>query len=190
MLIFYEIPGCSLPVKSARRRKSSLLAAVEGTTTVPSDCEGEKLSFSGSSEPAVINDDENDGVDDGKMARVCDKLIDVFMVDKPTPNDWRKLLAFSKEWNNLRPHFYKRSQERADSEDDPGKKHNLLKFARKFKDVGLVFNEACSYVNSLFYLAGNAISFLIVFVFWYGLICEFCFDRLMKICKDIMNFLE
>ncbi|KAJ6735750.1 FOLATE RECEPTOR-LIKE [Salix viminalis] len=45
------------------------------------------------------------------------------------------LLAFSKEWNNLRPHFYKRSQERADSEDDPGKKHNLLRFARKFKEI-------------------------------------------------------
>lgn len=132
MLIFDEIPGCSLSVKSARRRKSSLVAAFEGTTTVPSDCEGEKLSFSDSSEPSAINDDE----DDGKMARVCDKLIDVFMVDKPTPNDWRKLLAFSKEWNNLRPHFYKRSQERADSEDDPGKKHDLLRFARKFKEVG------------------------------------------------------
>ncbi|KAI5589130.1 hypothetical protein BDE02_05G141000 [Populus trichocarpa] len=134
-IISSKLNGCSLPVKSARRRKSSLVAAVGGTTTVPSDCEGEKLSFSGSSEPAAINDDENDGVDDGKMARVCDKLIDVFMVDKPTPNDWRKLLAFSKEWNNLRPHFYKRSQERADSEDDPGKKHNLLKFARKFKEI-------------------------------------------------------
>uniref|UniRef100_A0A6N2LUN9 Uncharacterized protein n=1 Tax=Salix viminalis TaxID=40686 RepID=A0A6N2LUN9_SALVM len=57
------------------------------------------------------------------------------MVDKPTPTDWRKLLAFSKEWNNLRPHFYKRSQERADNEDDPGKKHNLLRFARKFKEI-------------------------------------------------------
>ncbi|KAJ6307084.1 hypothetical protein OIU78_022216 [Salix suchowensis] len=130
-IISSKLNGCSLPVKSARRRKSSLAAAFEGTTTVPSDCEGEKLSFSDSSEPSAFNDDENDG----KMARVCDKLIDVFMVDKPTPTDWRKLLAFSKEWNNLRPHFYKRSQERADSEDDPGKKHNLLRFARKFKEI-------------------------------------------------------
>ncbi|KAJ6398862.1 hypothetical protein OIU77_019595 [Salix suchowensis] len=103
-IISSKLNGCSLPVKSARRRKSSLAAAFEGTTTVPSDCEGEKLSFSDSSEPSAFNDDENDG----KMAR---------------------------EWNNLRPHFYKRSQERADSEDDPGKKHNLLRFARKFKEI-------------------------------------------------------
>lgn len=45
-------------------------------------------------------------------------------------------------------------------------------------------------MNSLFYLAGNASSFLIVFVFWYGLFFEFRFDRLMKIFRGIMNFLE
>lgn len=136
MLIFSEIPGNKLSANSFRRRNPSLVAAVDGATTVPSDCNGEKLSFSYSSEPTAINDDGKDGVDDGKMASVCDKLIEVFMVDKPTPNDWRKLLAFSKEWDNLRPHFYKRCQERADCEDDPGKKHNLLRFARKLKEVG------------------------------------------------------
>ncbi|KAJ6412748.1 hypothetical protein OIU84_005734 [Salix udensis] len=53
-IISSKLNGCSLPVKSARRRKSSLAAAFEGTTTVPSDCEGEKLSFSDSSEPSAI----------------------------------------------------------------------------------------------------------------------------------------
>ncbi|CAK7347074.1 unnamed protein product [Dovyalis caffra] len=131
-IISSNLNGCSISVKSVRRRKAFLIAAV---TTAPSDCEGEKLSFSDSYEPTAINDDEKDGVGDGKMARVCDKLIDVFMVDKPTPNDWRKLLAFSKEWDNLRPHFYKRCQEQADSEDDPGRKHNILRFARKLKEI-------------------------------------------------------
>ncbi|KAL0325104.1 UNVERIFIED_CONTAM: hypothetical protein Sradi_5079700 [Sesamum radiatum] len=37
-------------------------------------------------------------LDDHKMLRICDKLIEVFMVDKPTPTDWRRLLTFSKEW--------------------------------------------------------------------------------------------
>ena len=70
-----------------------------------------------------------------KMVRVCDKLIEVFMVDKPTTTDWRRLLAFSKEWNNIRPHFYKRCQERADAESDPGMQHRLLRLSRKLKEV-------------------------------------------------------
>lgn len=70
-----------------------------------------------------------------KMVHVCDKLIDVFMVDKPTPTDWRRLLAFSKEWPNIRPHFYKRCQDRADAVDDPGMKHKLLRLGRKLKEV-------------------------------------------------------
>lgn len=74
-------------------------------------------------------------LDDSKMIRICDKLIGVFMVDKPTPTDWRRLLTFSKEWDNIRPHFYKRCQDRADSESDPGMKHKLLRLARKLKEV-------------------------------------------------------
>lgn len=69
------------------------------------------------------------------MIRICDKLIGVFMVDKPTPTDWRRLLIFSKEWDSIRPHFYKRCQEKADGESDPGMKHKLLRLARKLKEV-------------------------------------------------------
>lgn len=76
-----------------------------------------------------------DGLDDHKMIRVCDKLIEVFLVDKPTPTDWRRLLAFSKEWDDIRPHFYRRCQDRADSVDDPAMKHNLLRLGRKLKEV-------------------------------------------------------
>ncbi|KAH6825223.1 hypothetical protein C2S53_018770 [Perilla frutescens var. hirtella] len=74
-------------------------------------------------------------MDDGKMIRICNKLIGVFMVDKPTSTDWRRLLTFSKEWNNIRPHFYTRCQDKADSESDPGMKHKLLRLARKLKEV-------------------------------------------------------
>lgn len=84
---------------------------------------------------ATAADKKEESVDDGKMMRVCDKLIEVFMVDKPTPTDWRRLLAFSKEWTNLRSHFYSRCHERADIENDPGMKHNLLRLARKLREV-------------------------------------------------------
>lgn len=72
------------------------------------------------------------------MSRVCDRLIEVFMVDKPRPEEWRKLLAFSEEWNKIRPHFFKRCKSRADAEDNPKKKGDLLKLARRLKEVRLM----------------------------------------------------
>ncbi|XP_061366922.1 uncharacterized protein At4g37920 [Gastrolobium bilobum] len=77
----------------------------------------------------------SDVLDDSRMIGVCDKLIGVFMVDKPTPSDWRRLLAFSKEWNNIRPHFFTRCRVRADAEDDPTMKEKLLRLARKLKEI-------------------------------------------------------
>ncbi|GKE04297.1 DNA-directed RNA polymerase II protein, partial [Tanacetum coccineum] len=71
--------------------------------------------------------------DDPKMIQICDKLIKVFMVDKPNPGNWR-MLAFSKEWDTIRPHFFERCQERADKENDPGMKHNLLRLGRKLNE--------------------------------------------------------
>lgn len=85
-----------------------------------------------------LNTEEKENVDsiDGpKMIRVCDKLIDVFLVDKPTATDWRRLLTFSREWNSLRTHFYQRCQERADKEDNPEMKHKLLRLGRKLKEI-------------------------------------------------------
>lgn len=140
------MPGCRLLVNPIRPQRSSVASVVGDTTAVPSRSAGEPLSLSNSSDPTVDKDfigygEKRDGkddpkcLDDNKMIRVCDKLIDVFMVDKPTPTDWRRLLAFSKEWDNIRPHFYRRCQDRADSEEDPGKKHSLLRLSRKLKEV-------------------------------------------------------
>lgn len=85
--------------------------------------------------PKETKDETEKVVDNERMIKVCDKLIEVFMVDKPTPSDWRRLLAFSKEWDSIRPHFFKRCQERADSEDNPDMKHKVHRLARKLKEV-------------------------------------------------------
>ncbi|XP_002980392.2 uncharacterized protein At4g37920 [Selaginella moellendorffii] len=69
------------------------------------------------------------------MRRVCDRLIEVFMVDRPDPDEWRKLLAFSQEWRRIRPYFYERCKALAESEDDPRKMGNLYKLSRKLKEV-------------------------------------------------------
>ncbi|WOL09328.1 hypothetical protein Cni_G18081 [Canna indica] len=141
-----------LPTQYCRRREtlssSFAVRAFGDMTMAPSSSTERFPSKVTESEDLTISekfpeDEEgtNDGscspgnIDDFKMVRVCDKLIEVFMVDKPTTTDWRRLLAFSKEWSNIRPHFYKRCQERADSESDPGMKHKFLRLGRKLKEI-------------------------------------------------------
>uniref|UniRef100_A0A7N0UZ35 Uncharacterized protein n=1 Tax=Kalanchoe fedtschenkoi TaxID=63787 RepID=A0A7N0UZ35_KALFE len=137
-----NLKGCRLQSSFPRLRFS--LEAVSGDKTAfASESEDVKLRSGGArdDEGSSSNPEEGDGnekaeeIDENKMTRVCDKLIGVFMVDKPTPTDWRRLIAFSKEWSNLRPHFFKRCMERAESEVDLTMKHNLLRFARKLKEV-------------------------------------------------------
>lgn len=53
-----------------------------------------------------------------KMNRVCDKLIDVFLVEKTNPEEWHIFLAFSKEWVSIRPHFFRRCKFQAAQTDD------------------------------------------------------------------------
>lgn len=95
-----------------------------------------------------IRDDNNNqgGGEDGeytldkfyKMARVSDRLIEVFMIEKTAPKEWRKLLAFSEEWPNIGPHFFQRCSTNAAIEEDPKKRGDLLKLARKLKEVSAV----------------------------------------------------
>lgn len=121
-------------VNPIRLRRYSPIAAVVGDTNAETAPVHEEPTRDG---------EEKDGtksLDAGKMIKVCDKLIEVFMVDKPTPTDWRRLLAFSKEWNNLRSHFFKRCQDRANAEENPGMKHKLLRLGRKLKEVAQSLN--------------------------------------------------
>ncbi|XP_039041663.1 uncharacterized protein At4g37920-like isoform X1 [Hibiscus syriacus] len=129
------------------RRQFSLAASVGDKTVVSDNCDEKKVSGPDSSESLPISEEvtrdgesESDkisveGSDVNKMIRVCDKLIEVFLVDKPTPMDWRRLIAFSKVWNNIRLHFFQRCQDRAYIEGDPGMKHKLLRLGRKLKEI-------------------------------------------------------
>ncbi|WCJ44554.1 hypothetical protein M5689_025213 [Euphorbia peplus] len=108
--------GSLMPVTATRPHKSPPAAQVS------SDLKGE---------PSTSSSDTSED----NMIRVSDKLIGVFLVDKPLTSDWRRLLAFSREWDNIRPHFFSRCQERADTEKDPGIKHQILRLARKLKEI-------------------------------------------------------
>ncbi|KMZ56596.1 hypothetical protein ZOSMA_93G00600 [Zostera marina] len=118
-------------------------ASIGDMTILPSEFTDESIILSKLNiQDAVSKEDgiSNNKVDvetlcDQKMVRICDKLIDVFMVDKPKTIDWRRLLAFSMEWDNIRPHFYNRCQEKADEADNPEMKHKLHRLGRKLKEV-------------------------------------------------------
>ncbi|KAM3361355.1 putative protein isoform X1 [Capsicum galapagoense] len=137
--------GSFLSINGLRLRQSSLAAVIGDITAVPDGAVNDQISTTKLSDSVTSQEtdmengedskDASEGLDENKMIRICDKLIEVFLVDKPKPIDWRRLLAFSKEWNNIRPHFYKRCQDRADGESDPGMKHKFLRLQRKLKEV-------------------------------------------------------
>nr|XP_018632260.1 uncharacterized protein At4g37920-like [Nicotiana tomentosiformis] len=98
-----------LSLNGVRLRLSCLGVVMGDTTAVPNGAVNEQI-------PSV-------------------KLSDSSMRQVNNPIDWRRLLAFSKEWNSIRPHFYNRCQNRADSESDPGMMHKLLRLQRKMREV-------------------------------------------------------
>jgi len=85
----------------------------------------DQIAGEGSEEEGESEEEGDEEVEPGyKMSRVCDRLIDVFWVEKPTPEDWRKLLAYSEEWGKICPHFFRRCEARAkdlEAADKPGK---------------------------------------------------------------------
>ncbi|CAH9128294.1 unnamed protein product [Cuscuta epithymum] len=129
------------------RLKSSLVQSVVADTAKilsisakehNSCCEESKpttTDYKADAKEEYVRKDTVEGVGVNDMIRVCDKLIEVFMVDKPTPTDWKRLIAFSREWTNIRPHFYERCLERADKESDFEMKHKLLRLSRKLKEI-------------------------------------------------------
>ncbi|PIA51907.1 hypothetical protein AQUCO_01000047v1 [Aquilegia coerulea] len=69
------------------------------------------------------------------ITQFCDKIIDIFLNEKPLPKDWRKLLVFREEWNKYRESFYNQCRSRADSEDDPSIRQKLVVLGRKVKKI-------------------------------------------------------
>ncbi|CAA0831627.1 Unknown protein [Striga hermonthica] len=89
---------------------------------------------------AVSDESTSDYVSQGadqQMVETCDKLIHAFLFDNPKPTDWRTALILSRQWGTIAPHFYKRCQDRADSENDPAMKLQLLRLARKMKEIDI-----------------------------------------------------
>lgn len=69
------------------------------------------------------------------ITQFCDKVIDVFLNEKPKTKEWRKYLVFRDEWNKYRESFYNRCRTRIDMESDPTMKQKLISLERKVKKV-------------------------------------------------------
>ncbi|GAA0145353.1 hypothetical protein LIER_05569 [Lithospermum erythrorhizon] len=65
----------------------------------------------------------------------CDKIIELFLNEKPKSKDWKKYLVFRDEWKKYSGSFYRRCQTRADAENDAQMKDKLLSLARKVKKI-------------------------------------------------------
>ncbi|XP_043711340.1 uncharacterized protein At4g37920 isoform X2 [Telopea speciosissima] len=83
----------------------------------------------------VVEEAEVEVTEGYTITQFCDKMIDVFMNEKPRPKDWRKLLMFREEWNTYKESFYNRCQARADTENDPAMKQKLISLVRKVKKI-------------------------------------------------------
>ncbi|KMT06951.1 hypothetical protein BVRB_6g152860 [Beta vulgaris subsp. vulgaris] len=84
----------------------------------------------------VVDDEAEVEIAEGfTMTQFCDKMIDLFMNEKPRPKDWRKYLFFRDEWKKYRDRFYNRCRIRADMENDPVLKEKLNSLGRKVKKI-------------------------------------------------------
>ncbi|KAI5684387.1 hypothetical protein M9H77_05615 [Catharanthus roseus] len=69
------------------------------------------------------------------ITQFCDKMIEVFLNEKPKSKDWRKYLVFRDEWKKYRDRFYNRCSTRADAENDASMKQKLITLSRKVKKI-------------------------------------------------------
>ncbi|XP_020238337.1 pentatricopeptide repeat-containing protein At4g18520, chloroplastic [Cajanus cajan] len=125
-------------------QQHSFLVAARDTRAVL-NCISEGLSCTGTSrgdgscDDPRGSDEKRDG-EDGMgfldnyeiIIRDCDKLIEAFMAEG---TDWRSLLVFNKKWNNIRPHFFRHCQDKADAEDNLVMKNKLLSLGTKLKEI-------------------------------------------------------
>ncbi|XP_059435456.1 uncharacterized protein At4g37920 [Corylus avellana] len=69
------------------------------------------------------------------ITQFCDKIIEVFLNEKPKTKEWRKYLVFREEWKKYRETFYNWCRSRAEGETDPTMKQKLISLGRKVKKI-------------------------------------------------------
>ncbi|KAH9604738.1 hypothetical protein KSS87_014718 [Heliosperma pusillum] len=88
------------------------------------------------SDTQVVENEAEVQVYDGfTMTQFCDKMIDLFLNEKPKPKDWRKYLVFRNDWKKYSDAFYNRCRTRAHLETDDVSKEKFNSLALKVKKI-------------------------------------------------------
>lgn len=122
------------------------------------------------------------------MGRVCDRLLEIFLVEKTKEDEWRRLLLLSDDWNKIRPYFFKRCKYKESLETDRMKKENLLSLFQKLQKVDAEMekhNQLLEYVKDNWpeldvVVAGRRKEFSNAFFHHIKLVCEASSSRLEK----------
>lgn len=69
------------------------------------------------------------------ITQFVDKVIDVFLNEKPKSRDWKKFLIYRDEWGKYRERFYNRCKTRADAENDSQIKQKLIDLSKRVRKV-------------------------------------------------------
>jgi len=137
-------PTIRLPVSCANSSSQKRTVKLCATASQPVEVEAKVEAEAATTKEDVVVEESSSGFEDMedievekgyKMSKVCDKLIDVFLVEKTKPEEWRILLAFSEEWVKIRKYFYSRCKSQAKLADNPKRTADLLKLARRMKEV-------------------------------------------------------
>lgn len=85
---------------------------------------------------AQVEQEPDVQVHDGyTITQFCDKMIDLFLNEKPRSKDWKRYLIFREEWKKYRERFYNRCWMRAEMETDPSLKQKISNLGRKVKKI-------------------------------------------------------
>ncbi|CAL5369294.1 unnamed protein product [Camellia sinensis] len=120
------LTSCKIPFISSS--SSQFLLSKPRTTTT-------RLRANSVPASQVVEQVEVEVADGVTITQFCDKIIDLFLIEKPKSKDWRKYLVFREEWKKYRDSFYNRCKSRAHAENDSQMKQKLTALARKVKKI-------------------------------------------------------
>ncbi|PIN21663.1 hypothetical protein CDL12_05638 [Handroanthus impetiginosus] len=69
------------------------------------------------------------------ITQFCDKIIDLFLNEKPKSKDWKRYLIFRDEWKKYRERFYNRCKIRVDAENDSQLQQKLIDLSRRVRKI-------------------------------------------------------
>ncbi|XP_052198130.1 uncharacterized protein At4g37920 isoform X2 [Diospyros lotus] len=125
-----KIPSISSSSRNSRPRKAATITPFQSFSPQT------KLGATGVAAARVEEEHVEVEVTEGfTVTQICDKIIHLFLNEKPKSKEWRKYLVFREEWKKYRDSFYSRCQSRADTENDSQLKQKLISLARKVKRI-------------------------------------------------------